>query len=271
MGLNYRKGVVKTMTNAIELKSLGKRFGTTWAVDHINLEIPKGILFGWLGPNGAGKTTTIKMMTGLLEPTEGTVAVAGVDVWKKPIAAKRKLAYVPDEPTMYGKLTGWEYLAFVASVYGMNSADLESRGQELLQNFGLLEAANNLTESYSHGMRQKMNIVAALLHQPEVLVMDEPTVGLDPRSARMLKDTLRQVCDQGTTVFLSTHILEIAEHMCDQVGIIDHGRLLAMGSVDQLRRKTGTAGESLEDIFLKLTGGEEDLDTLRALKNGEGA
>jgi ABC-2 type transport system ATP-binding protein len=255
------------MADAVVLSNLGKRFGETWAVDHIDLAIPQGTLFGWLGPNGAGKTTTIRMMTGLLEPNDGYVQVAGIDVWKKPLDAKRRLAYVPDEPNLYGKLTGWEYLSFIASVFGMQSSQLQSKGKELLATFGLADSADHLMETYSHGMRQKINICAALLHDPEVLVMDEPTVGLDPRSARILKDSLRQMCDRGTTVFLSTHILEIAEHMCDQVGIIDRGKLLAVGSVEQLRKAEGTGQESLEDIFLKVTGGEEDAEMAGALRN----
>jgi ABC-2 type transport system ATP-binding protein len=216
-----------------------------------------GEIVGFLGPNGAGKTTTIKMLTGLLEPSAGRAAIMGSDIQKDPIPAKAAFGYVPDTPNLYGKLTGWEFLQFMARLYRVPRDQAEHRAHELLRLFQLADASTDLIEGYSHGMQQKMALAGALIHDPKVLFLDEPTVGLDPKSARMIKDILGQLRDRGTTIFFSTHILEIAERMCDRVMIINQGRIVASGTVAELRSGgTGGAG-SLEDIFLELTGGAE--------------
>lgn len=246
------------MENAsIKLTNLAKSYRRQEAVQNLSLEVKKGELFGFLGPNGAGKTTTIKMLTGLLEPTSGSAEIKGIDIWKNPIEAKKRIAYVPDQPNLYPKLTGWDYLEFIASVFGVPQEKFQSKAKELLQIFTLTEQADDLIESYSHGMKQKIAICGALVHEPEVLFLDEPTVGLDPKSARSLKNLLRELCDDGMTAFVSTHILEIAEQMCDRVGIILDGKITALGTMDELRSSGGNSDQSLEDIFLELTGGED--------------
>ncbi|WP_099157520.1 ABC transporter ATP-binding protein [Virgibacillus ndiopensis] len=244
--------------SSIKLSDLTKSYGKQEAVHSLNLEVKKGELFGFLGPNGAGKTTTIKMMTGLLEPTNGSVEIGGVNIWRKPIKAKKMIAYVPDQPNLYPKLTGWDYLQFIASVFRIPKDGFQAKAKELLDIFGLTDRADELIESYSHGMKQKIAICGALIHNPDVLFLDEPTVGLDPKSARTLKNLLRKLCDNGMTLFVSTHILEIAEQMCDRVGIILDGNIIALGTMDELRKDEGKTEQSLEDIFLELTGGEDE-------------
>jgi ABC-2 type transport system ATP-binding protein len=242
----------------IETQALIKRYGDKLAVNNVSFEVQAGEVFGFLGPNGAGKTTTIKMIVGLLQPTSGTVRVAGYDVQTQPLLAKASSGYVPDTPNLYAKLTGRELLRFVGDLYSLDRQRMAQRTEELLRVLDLNEAADNTIDSYSHGMQQKASLAAALMHDPKVLVLDEPTVGLDPKSARLIKDILRQMADRGTAVFLSTHILEIAERMCDRIGIIDKGALVAVGTMNELRA-LGKAGEtSLEDIFLGLTGGAEE-------------
>lgn len=250
---------------AIELMALHKKYRNAKALEPLDLTVPQGELFGFLGPNGAGKTTTIKMITGLLEPTSGSAHIGGIDIWKSPLKAKAKLAYVPDEPNLYPKLTGWEYLRFVGSVFRLSNPTFMKRTEELLELFKLKDRADELIEGYSHGMKQKIALCGALIHEPEVLFLDEPTVGLDPGSARNLKLLLRSICDKGSTVFLSTHILEIAEGMCDRIGIINEGRLIALGTMNELRRQKNHAHASLEEIFLELTGSEESADLIKAL------
>lgn len=240
----------------VEAQHLVKRYGDKPAVDDVSLGVRPGEIFGFLGPNGAGKTTTIRMIVGLLKPTSGTVRVAGFDVQADPIHAKAATGYVPDEPNLYAKLTARELLRFIGDLYGLDRGQVARRGDELLRMFDLVEAGDDTIDSYSHGMRQKTALAAALVHDPKVLMLDEPTVGLDPRSARLIKDILRQMAERGAAVFLSTHILEIAEHMCDRIGIIDHGKLIAIGTIDELRGQ-GRGQDSLEDIFLSLTGGTE--------------
>lgn len=242
---------------SIQLADLVKTYGRQEAVQQLNLQVHKGELFGFLGPNGAGKTTTIKMMTGLLEPSDGSVEITGIDIWKDPIQAKKVVSYVPDQPNLYPKLTGWDYLQFIASVFRLPKDQFLARAKELLHIFGLADRADELIEGYSHGMKQKIAICGALVHEPEVIFLDEPTVGLDPKSARTLKNLLRQLCDTGMTVFLSTHILEIAEQMCDRIGIISEGNLIALGTMEELRKQEGHGEQSLEDIFLELTGGDD--------------
>jgi ABC-2 type transport system ATP-binding protein len=238
----------------IELKSLTKRYGSFTAVDSIDLTVPKGELFGFLGPNGAGKTTTLRMIAGILRPSGGIVRIADVDVTANPMAAKSILGYIPDRPYIYEKLTGSEFLRFVAGLYSQNGKHIEHRGRELLTLFDLDEWRDELVESYSHGMRQKLIISSAFIHKPDVIVVDEPMVGLDPKAARILKDLFREYTRRGHTIMMSTHTLEVAETMCDRIGIIQGGKIRALGTMDQLRAESTSGTQGLEDIFLKLTG-----------------
>ena len=250
----------------IETQNLVKKYGDKVAVKDVSLAVQAGEVFGFLGPNGAGKTTTIKMIVGLLQPTSGTVRVAGYDVQSQPLQAKAASGYVPDTPNLYAKLSGRELLRFVGDLYDLDPQRVAQRTEELLRVLDLEEAADNTIDSYSHGMQQKASLAAALMHDPKVLVLDEPTVGLDPKSARLIKDILRQMAERGSAVFLSTHILEIAERMCDRIGIINKGELVAVGTMNELR-SLGKAGEaSLEDIFLSLTGGAEEAEIAEILK-----
>ena len=248
----------------IRLAALTKRYGKFTAVEGIDLEVPRGELFGLLGPNGAGKTTTLRMIAGILRPTSGTVLVGGVDIQQHPLEAKARLGYIPDRPFVYDKLTAGEFLRFAAALYGQQGAVVERRIDELLEFFELTPWKNELTETYSHGMRQKLIISGAMVHRPEVVVVDEPMVGLDPKSARLLKDMFRQFVDRGGTVLMSTHTLEIAEVMCDRIAILYRGKIAAEGTMEELRQQTASEGMSLEDLFLKLTGGlgVHQLDTV---------
>jgi ABC-2 type transport system ATP-binding protein len=244
---------------------LTKRYGALTAVDSLDLQVGKGELFGFLGPNGAGKTTTIKMLVGLLRPTSGTASVDGHDLLKEPEAAKARIGYVPDTAILYDRLSAREYLEFSGDLYHVARATRDRRIDALLQLFELKDRADDFLSSYSRGMRQKISLAAALLHDPQVLLLDEPTVGLDPRSARQMKDILIDFCREGKTVFLSTHILEIAERMCTRVAIINRGQLVAAGTLSELRTMVRSDGQSLEQIFLELTGGgEEDVRALLA-------
>jgi len=236
----------------IELNEVTKRYGAKVAVDRLSLHIKAGELFAFLGPNGAGKTTTIKLICGLLFPTSGTVRVGEFDLEKEGDRARQLLSYVPDQPYLYEKLTGREFLHFIADMYGLPPAHGLERIDKMIQLFDLRDFVDDLTERYSHGMRQRTVFAAALLHEPRILVVDEPTVGLDPRSVRLLKDLLRQEADRGTTVFLSTHSLDVAEQLADRIGIVQHGRLICCGTLDTLRVRASLDG-SLEDVFLTLT------------------
>jgi ABC-2 type transport system ATP-binding protein len=250
----------------IETQNLVKKYGEKLAVNNVSFSVHGGEVFGFLGPNGAGKTTTIKVIVGLLQPTSGTVTVGGYDIQAQPLQAKAASGYVPDTPNLYAKLSGRELLRFVGDLYNLDRQQVAQRTEELLRVLDLAEAADNTIDSYSHGMQQKASLAAALMHDPKVLVLDEPTVGLDPKSARLIKDLLRQMAERGAAVFLSTHILEIAERMCDRIGIINKGELVAVGTMDELR-SLGKAGEvSLEDIFLGLTGGAEEAELAEILK-----
>jgi ABC-2 type transport system ATP-binding protein len=250
----------------IQVRNLAKRYGAHVAVDNVSFDVHAGEVFGFLGPNGAGKTTTIKMIVGLLQPSAGSVSVAGHDVQADPIGAKASSGYVPDTPNLYAKLSGRELLRFVADLYSLDRVSAARRIDELLRMFDLASAADDTIDSYSHGMQQKASLAAALMHDPRVLVLDEPTVGLDPKSARLIKDILRQMADRGAAVMLSTHILEIAERMCDRVGIINRGQLIAVGTMEELRRLDSTGQASLEDIFLALTGGAEVAELAQVLQ-----
>ena len=241
-------------TPALNLTALTKRYGSFTAVDALDLHVPKGELFGFLGPNGAGKTTTLRMIAGILRPTAGSVRISGLDVAADPIAAKRILGFIPDRPFIYEKLTGIEFLRFVAGLYSQDGKDIEHRSRELLALFDLEEWRDELVESYSHGMRQKLIISSALVHKPDVIVVDEPMVGLDPKAARILKDLFREYVRRGHTIMMSTHTLEVAETMCDRIAIIQAGKIRALGTMDDLRAASEQGDEGLEDIFLRLTG-----------------
>jgi ABC-2 type transport system ATP-binding protein len=236
----------------IELREVTKLYGHHVAVDRLSLEVPAGELFAFLGPNGAGKTTTIKMICGLLFPTTGTVRVGGFDMQLQGDAARQLISYVPDQPFLYEKLTGREFLSFIAGMYGMPRSHALARIDEMIELFTLGDFVDDLTQHYSHGMKQRTVFAAALLHEPKLLIVDEPTVGLDPRSVRLLKDLLRAQAARGCTVFLSTHSLDIAQELADRIGIIEHGRLITTGTLEALRRQAALNG-SLEDVFLKIT------------------
>ena len=248
----------------IRLIHLIKRYGKFTAVDDIDMVVPSGELFGFLGPNGAGKTTTFRMIAGILRPTSGTVEIGGIDINRSPLEAKARLGFIPDRPFVYDKLTGGEFLRFAAALYGQQGPAVERRIDELLELFELARWKDELTESYSHGMRQKLIISGALVHRPEVIVVDEPMVGLDPKSARLLKDLFRQFVDRGGTVLMSTHTLEVAETMCDRIAIVHSGKIVAQGTMSEVQAQTASEDLGLEDLFLKLTGGMRDhqLDTI---------
>ena len=239
----------------IKLRNLTKIYGKLMAVDHIDLDVGNGEIFGFLGPNGAGKTTTIRMMAGLLQPTEGTALIGGFDIQRDPLKAKSITGFIPDRPFLYDKLTAAEFMYFTASLYDV--PDPRRTIGELLDQFGLNDWVNELIENFSHGMKQRLVMAAALLHEPNVLIVDEPMVGLDPRGARLVKDIFRALASKGVTVFMSTHTLEIVEQMCDRVAIINHGRIIAHGSVEDLGRMARMNDSHLEPIFLRLTGGDE--------------
>ncbi len=249
----------------IEAVNLTKDFGKFRAVDNVSFHVNSGELFAFLGPNGAGKTTTIKMLSGLLIPTSGEAYLSGISVNDNPVEAKKILGFVPDEPSVYDKLTLREFLNFVADIYQIDRKKAKETADEYLEIFELEDRQDDLMQGYSHGMRQKANIIAALIHDPQVLFLDEPTVGLDPRSARLIKDILKDMTKEGKTVFMSTHILEIAEEMADKVGIIQKGQLKFVGTVEDLREAQGTEG-SLEELFLQLTASEEDKELISHLK-----
>ncbi len=237
----------------IELRGLTKKYGNFTAVDSIDLDVPAGELFGFLGPNGAGKTTTLRMIAGILQPTAGSVHIGGNNLADEPREAKMRLGFIPDRPFIYEKLTGLEFLRFVAGLFGQRGKDTESRSRELLALFDLDEWGDELVESYSHGMRQKLIISSAFVHKPEVIVVDEPMVGLDPKAARILKDLFREYVRRGNTIMMSTHTLEVAEALCDRIAIIQSGKIRTLATMEELRK--GANGETrLEEIFLKLTG-----------------
>jgi ABC-2 type transport system ATP-binding protein len=241
----------------IELTDVTKRYGTKLAVDRLSLSVPAGELFAFLGPNGAGKTTTIKMLCGLLFPSSGGVRVGGFDLQAYGDRARQMIAYVPDTPFLYDKLTGREFLQFIADMYGMNREHGRSRMGEMIETFDLAPFVDDLTERYSHGMRQRTVFASALLHEPKVLIVDEPTVGLDPKSIRLLKDLLRRQAEGGTTVFLSTHSLDVAQELAHRIGVVNNGRLIGCGTLAALRKQADLEG-TLEEVFLKLT--EEEIE-----------
>jgi ABC-2 type transport system ATP-binding protein len=240
----------------IEIDDVTRKYGTKVAVSHLTLHIPPGELFAFLGPNGAGKTTTIKMMVGLLRASAGTIRLCGHDVTKRQLAANRLLGYVPDVPYLYDKLSGAEFLRFIADMYGLEPREADAKIAEQIEAFDLREFVDDLTESYSHGMKQRLTFAAALLHDPKVLVIDEPMVGLDPRTVRLVKDMLRAKAAAGQTIFMSTHLLSIAEEIADRVGIVDEGRLRFLGTIDELREQVAAHDASLEHLYLRFTAGD---------------
>ncbi len=251
----------------LSIRNVSKSYqkGAIKAVDDLSLEVPAGEIHGFLGPNGAGKTTTMKMVVGLLRPDKGTITVDGVDVRTSPVEAKRRIGYVPDYPELYEKLTGLEYLNFIGDVFGVPTDVRRRRVGEFLEMFELRDAVRDIVQSFSHGMKQKLAVIAAVLPDPSLLILDEPMTGLDPKSAALFKELMRQRCDQGKAVFFSTHILDVAERVCDRIGIINHGRLIAQGTLEQLR-KTAAGEHTLEEIFLDLTEEKQAAADARALE-----
>ncbi len=240
--------------NVVELKNVTKRYDAILAVDHLNLTLGSGEIFGLLGPNGSGKSTTLKMLLGLVQPDEGAVTVLGTPVHQDPVAVKRMVGYVPEAPRLYEFLTGIEYLDFIGDVYGMQPEDKKNRINEYLKALQLEGREGDMINSYSEGMKQKVALISAFLHRPKLLIMDEPLNALDPRSARIVKDFLQELKRQGVTAILSTHVLEIAQAMCDRIGIMYQGKLQALGNMDELRQMSKLPDSGLEDVFLKLTG-----------------
>jgi len=253
----------------LQLEGVTKRYGKFTAVHDLSLAVPRGRIFGFLGPNGAGKTTTIRMIAGVLLPTAGRILVGGDDLAKNPEGAKTRIGYIPDRPYLYEKLTGREFLRFVAGLWGRDGKEAEARGTRLMELFSLSQWQNELVESYSHGMRQKLLISSALIHRPELIVVDEPMVGLDPRAGRILKDLLYTFVSNGGTVFLSSHTLEVVEVLCDDLAIIQEGRVRARGTMDELRSQAQAGQAGLEEIFLRVTGGDEVAEVVAELREGE--
>ncbi|MGI0487040.1 ABC transporter ATP-binding protein [Pantanalinema rosaneae CENA516] len=241
------------MTIALELISLHKRFGTHPAVNNLSLQIPHGSFYALLGPNGAGKTTTLRMVAGLLQPDQGDAVILGHSITRHPYGAKKVLAYLPDEPMLYGKLRSLEYLEFVAGLWGIPAAKAETLAQELLKQLGLWEVRGDFCDTFSRGMKQKLALAGAFIHNPQVIILDEPLSGLDAAAARLVKDMLVEFVRQGNTVILTTHIMEVAERMAERIGIINHGRLIAEGTLDELRATSGETAGTLESVFLELT------------------
>jgi ABC-2 type transport system ATP-binding protein len=237
----------------IELKNISKKYGDFRAVDNLNLTVARGELFGFLGPNGAGKTTTIKMIAGVMEPSAGTISIGGIDMLKQPEAAKHKIGFIPDRPYLYEKLTAMEFLKFTADLYGVPDEIYRQKARKNLAMFSLADWSDELIESYSHGMKQRLIMSAALLHEPEIIIVDEPMVGLDPAAIIMVKELFQSLARNGVSVFMSTHTLAVAEDVCDRVGIIHHGRLIASGTTADLRREVNVTDADLEKVFLNLT------------------
>ncbi len=247
----------------IKIENLSKRYGKTQAVDYINLEVPSGKVMGFLGPNGAGKTTTIRMLAGLLKPDTGTIILDDHDLSVDPVSAKRITGFVPDRPYLYEKLTGWEFLEFIAGIYHVERTELEARGVSYLEMFELLDWKDELIEGYSHGMKQRLIITSALLHRPKIFIIDEPMVGLDPRGVRLVKNLFTDMANEyGMSVFLSTHTLAIAEEICSKVTIIHKGKIIASDTPDNIRNKIAATEGNLEKAFLKLTD-SEDMESLK--------
>lgn len=239
---------------AVELKGVAKWYGKILAVDNVDLNIRQGEIFGLLGPNGSGKSTTLKMLLGLVQPDGGSVNVLGISVQRDPVAVKRSVGYIPEAPRLYEFLTGIEYLDFIGDIYGMNAEEKKERINEYLKALQLEGREGDMISGYSEGMKQKIALISAFLHRPKLLILDEPLSGLDPRSAKIVKDLLHELKTQGVTTIMSTHVLEIAQALCDRIAIMYQGRLLALGTMEELRQRARLPDSGLEDIFLKLTG-----------------
>ena len=239
----------------ISVEKVVKRYGAFTAVDGVSLEVPPGQIHGFLGPNGAGKTTTLRMIAGLLQPTDGRVSVGGHDLATEPEKAKGAMGFIPDRPFIYEKLTASEFLVFHGGLYGLTDGNVRERAAEMLKLFELTDWGDELVESFSHGMKQRLVMCAAFLHRPRAVVVDEPMVGLDPRGARLIKQIFRHMSERGVAILMSTHTLEVAEEMCDRISIILEGRIIAHGDVDALKALAGGENEQLTSVFLKLTGG----------------
>jgi ABC-2 type transport system ATP-binding protein len=257
--------MVSTGEPAVKLRKVAKRYADIVAVDYVDLDVKYGEILGLLGPNGSGKTTTLKMILGLVKPDSGSVNVLGINAEDDSVAVKRQVGYVPESPRLYEFLTGLEYLDFVGDIYGITVSEKKARIEEYLEALELEGREGDMISSYSQGMKQKTALISAFMHKPKLLLLDEPLSGLDPRSARIVKDLLRELKSQGVTTILSTHILEIAQAMCDRIAIMYEGRLLALGNIKELRQKARLPGSDLEDIFLKLTGTEDVRDVVEAL------
>ncbi|NJD09362.1 MAG: ABC transporter ATP-binding protein [Gemmatimonadetes bacterium] len=254
----------------LRAEGITKRYGGFTAVHPLDLHVPRGELFGFVGPNGAGKTSTIRMLVGVLRPTAGRITIAGKDMRRDPVGAKRHIGYIPDRPSLYEKLTGAEFLRFVNGLWGREGVAADARAAELLELFELGSWQDTLIESYSHGMRQRLLICSALVHSPDVIIVDEPMVGLDPRGARLIKDLLRAFAADGGTVFLSTHTLEVAEALCDRIAILHGGRIRALGTMDELRAEAAAGAAGLEEVFLMLTGTDGVAQLVAASREGQG-
>jgi ABC-2 type transport system ATP-binding protein len=243
----------------IKVKAVEKRYGSFQALKPIDLHVRKGEVFGFLGPNGAGKTTLIRMLAGVMPPTTGTAEIGGFSMASDAIAAKRIVGYIPDRPYLYEKLTAREMLRFIGGIYGVTSEEIEGRGEELLTEFGLSQVGDQLVEGFSHGMKQRLTFCAALLHRPQLVIVDEPMVGLDPQGARLAKNLFRKLADEGNTVFLSTHSLDVAQEVCDRLVIINKGAIVAMGSYTEIRSSAHPDATGLEDVFMRLMSEESDV------------
>ena len=253
------------MDYAVILESVSKRFGDVWAVRDLSLSIEHGRVYGLLGPNGSGKSTTMKMILGLVKPDSGKILVDGIDVSKDPVEVRKIIGYVPETSRLYDYLTGIEYLDFIGEAYGMSPEERKRRIEEFLEAFELKGRENELISGYSKGMKQKIALIAALIHKPRILILDEPLSGLDPRSARIVKDLIHELAEEGVTTIFSTHILEIADAVCDELAIMYEGRKIAEGKPDELKQMAGESGSTLEEVFLKLTGAEDVREIVEAL------
>ena len=257
--------MVFTGETAVELRGVAKRYADIVAVDYIDLDVKRGEIFGLLGPNGSGKSTALKIILGLVKPDSGSVNALRISVGENPVEVKRRVGYVPESPRMYEFLTGLEYLDLTGDIYGMSPAEKKNRIDQYLEALELEGREGDMISSYSQGMKQKVAVISALMHSPQLLLLDEPLSGLDPRSARIIKDLLRELASEGVTTILSTHVLEIAQAMCDRIAIMYEGRLLALGTMEELREKARMPGSDLEDIFLKLTGTADIRPVIEAL------
>lgn len=243
----------------IRIEGIEKRYGDFQALKPLDLHVKKGEVFGFLGPNGAGKTTLIRMLSGVLPPTRGRIWIDGIDLEKEPLRAKWSTGYIPDRPYLYEKLTAKELLAFVGGIYGLDEREAAVRGEALLKQYGLWHVSDQLVEGFSHGMKQRLTFCASLLHEPPLVIVDEPMVGLDPRGARQIKDVFRQIADSGRTVFLSTHSLDVAQEVCDRLAILNHGEIVAQGSYSEIRSEAHPNAQGLEEVFLRILEEESDL------------